>query len=279
MKLDKEKYISRDKLDLLERIPSISKEKNLYGKHLYKDLGNLSYMGNLALLQKPIIAIIGSRSPNQYAKHYTTMLSSKLALRGFSIISGGAIGIDTLAHRHVESSAIMVLPCGIDICYPKENKDLISKVAKSGLVLSEYELGFMPNRHHFLERNRIIIALSDIVIIPYADTNSGSISSARAAVALDKTLYVLPHRMNESLGTQELLATHKAEAIYDVESFINHLCEKFNMKTQEIESDEILEFARSNGLFDEALRRFGNKILQYELEGRIRRNGGYIEVV
>ena len=271
-------YIGKEKLEILHNIPNIAKQCNLSSKYLYKDFKGIMIQGNLDLLKKPKVAIIGTRTPNQYVKSYTAALAKKFATKGFVIISGGAVGIDSIAHEHSGPNSIMVLPSGIDTYYPKENISLIDSVRQQGLLMSEYKNGFTPRKHSFLERNRIIIALSDIIIIPQADLRSGSSSSANLSVALKKPLFVLPHRLNESLGTQALLHNNKAMGIYDLELFIQNICKSFDINYANDKDDEILQFAKNHGFFDEALQKFGNKILEYELEGKIRRNGLYIEV-
>lgn len=270
-------HIDSAKLALLNSISDIAKKANLKAKHLYKDFSGLYVAGNLALLQKPLIAIIGTREPNQYTRHYTAMLSRELS-RSFAIISGGAIGVDSIAHANSGKNIVMVLPCGINLNYPIQNSRLINFARESGLVVSEYERDFMPHKYSFLERNRIIIALSDAVIIPQADLKSGSMSSALLTYALKKPLFVLPHRINESLGTHSLLAQDKARCIYDIRAFVESLRTQYGMQCESEEGDEILEFARSNGLFSEAMKRFGDKVLEYELEGKIMRNGIYIGI-
>ncbi|TLE08792.1 DNA-processing protein DprA [Helicobacter bilis] len=270
------KYLSMDKIALLDDLIHKAKENNLKSKHLYKAFNAVFARGNLSLLKKPKVAIIGTRSPNQYAKQMTTQLANTLSQKGFVIVSGGAIGIDSIAHLNANNNAILILPCGIDAIYPKENATLINNLAQNGLVLSEYSGTYKPMKHTFLERNRLIIAWSDIIIIPQADIKSGSSSSANLAITLQKPLFVLPHRLHESRGTQELLHAQKAQCIYDIESFVTNLCEIHNIAhTQEIK-DPLLEFAYNNGLFEDALKLFGDLVFAYELEGKIKRNGLYI---
>lgn len=273
---DLSKYVSNDKIINLKNLANIAKEAKLSSKHLYKDFNGVNAVGNISLLQNPIVAIVGTRYPNQYSRYYTASISKELSRIGFSIISGGAIGIDCIAHSNSMEKSIMVLPCGININYPKENTNLINNIRQNALVLSEYKPDCMPYKHSFLERNRIIIALSDIVIIPQADLKSGSISSANLTNALQKPLFVLPHRINESLGTQDLLNKNRANCIYDIKSFIESLCKIYHLDSIIESKDEIIEFAMSGGLFQEALNKFGDKVLEYELEGKIKRNGIYI---
>lgn len=270
------KYLSMDKIALLDDLIHKAKENNLKSKHLYKAFNGVFVRGNLSLLKKPKVAIIGTRSPNQYAKQMTTQLANTLSQKGFVIVSGGAIGIDSIAHLNANNNAILILPCGIDAIYPKENATLIKELAQNGLVLSEYSGTYKPMRHTFLERNRLIIAWSDIIIIPQADIKSGSSSSANLAITLQKPLFVLPHRLHESRGTQELLHAQKAQCIHDIESFVTNVCEIHNIAYMQEIKDPLLEFAYNNGLFEDALKLFGDLVFAYELEGKIKRNGLYI---
>lgn len=270
------KYLSMDKIALLDDLIHKAKENNLKSKHLYKAFNGVFAHGNLSLLKKPKVAIIGTRSPNQYAKQMTTQLANTLSQKGFVIVSGGAIGIDSIAHLNANNNAILILPCGIDAIYPKENATLINNLAQNGLVLSEYSGTYKPMKHTFLERNRLIIAWSDIIIIPQADIKSGSRSSANLAITLQKPLFVLPHRLHESRGTQELLHAQKAQCIYDIESFVTNVCEIHNIAYMQEIKDPLLEFAYNNGLFEDALKLFGDLVFAYELEGKIKRNGLYI---
>lgn len=269
-------YLQSSKISLLDTLIEKAISSNLKSKHLYKKFNGVFAQGNLSLLNKPKVAIIGTRTPNQYAKQVSAKLASMLAARGFAIVSGGAIGIDSIAHINAGNKAILVLPCGISTSYPKENLSMITNIRKHGLVLSEYGDNYMPMKHTFLERNRLIIAWSDIIIIPQADVKSGSSSSANLALMLDKSLFVLPHRIHESRGTQELLKAQKARCIYDIDSFVKVACEWHNL-SYEKDYDPILEFARTNGSFEDALKLFGDMIFTYELEGKIKRNGIYIE--
>ena len=270
------KYLSMDKIALLDDLIHKAQENKLKSKHLYKAFHGIFARGNLSLLKKPKVAIIGTRSPNQYAKQMTTQLANTLSQKGFVIVSGGAIGIDSIAHLNANNNAILILPCGIDAIYPKENATLINNLAQNGLVLSEYSGTYKPMKHTFLERNRLIIAWSDIIIIPQADIKSGSSSSANLAITLQKPLFVLPHRLHESRGTQELLHAQKAQCIYDLESFVTNVCEIHNIAYMQEIKDPLLEFAYNNGLFEDALKLFGDLVFAYELEGKIKRNGLYI---
>lgn len=235
-------------------------------------------LGDSALLDPRLkIAIIGTRKPNTYTQTYTTLLASSLANIGAIIVSGGALGTDIIAHSAALPKTICVLPTSLDRFYPASNAKMIQAIAEQGLVLSEYASNPTPQRYDFLHRNRLIVALSDIVIIPQADRYSGSLASANLCTKLDKPIFVLSHRIGESLGTQDLLAKKRASAITDIEAFTQALATRFGLKAQEAkERDRLLEFALSNPTFEEAFARFGEKVLEYELMGKITRENGRI---
>lgn len=222
------------------------------------------------------IAIVGTRKPNQYTKSFVATLASRIARHNGVVISGGAIGVDIIAHTYSFPRTIMFSPSGLDIYYPKSNSKMIKQMMKESLVISEYELGYMPYQYSFLERNRLVIALSDYVIIPQADMRSGSMQSARIANKLKKPVFVLPHRIGESDGTNTLLAQGKAQGIYSIDAFIESI---FGASKMMDADDEILAFCATNPSFDEAYERFGDKIYEYELNGKILRESGSIRVI
>lgn len=234
----------------------------------------LFYCGDRSLLDAPIkIAIVGTRRPNPYTKHFCAILAAQIAKAGGVVVSGGALGVDIIAHSAALPRTIMFSPASLEIIYPKANRAIIQAMMRQSLVLSEYERGYMPQAYSFLERNRLVVGLSDIVIIPQADLQSGSMHSARLSKQSHKPLFVLPHRINESLGTQSLLARQEAECIYDIGAFITQI-----FGAQEELSDEVLEFCKLAPRYEEAVQKFGEKIFQYELEGKIVRENGVVRV-
>lgn len=249
----------------------------------------LFYKGDLGLLDSFKVAIVGTRAPNPYTKSLTTKLASAIAKYAV-VVSGGALGVDIIAHQGAFPRTIMVSPSSLDIIYPRENAKLIQKIADSALILSEYERAYSPHRFSFLERNRIVVALSDIVILPQGDLKSGTSASANYALNLGKPIFTLPHRYNESTLTNALLAQGKARAIYNIDDFVEKYIaphsslrdlttpNRGNPQTNNIKSDEILTFCAKNPSFEEAFAKFGDKILEYEFEGLLVREGNTIGV-
>ncbi len=236
----------------------------------------LYYAGNQELLQTPLkVAIVGTRQPSQYTQQHTAWLAKEIAKLGAVVVSGGALGVDIIAQQHALPHTIMVAPCSLDYLYPPSNARIIEQIATEGLILSEYAQNTTPHRYSFLERNRLVIALSDVVIIPEANLHSGSMSSARYALHAQKPLFVLPHRLAESAGTQTLLAEGKAQSIYDIEAFCQTLCQTYKLNPPSTPPlEDYLSFFKTNPTCEQAYARYGTLIDEYELQGLITRRHG-----
>lgn len=249
-------------------IPDCLKTINNPPKKLY-------YSGNIELLDSRIkIAIVGTRKPTPYTTFFTQTLAKKISQHGGIVISGGALGVDIIAQKIAFPNTIMVSPSSLDIIYPKENADIIQKIYQDALIISEYEKEYTPRNFSFLQRNRLVVGLSDYVIIPQADMLSGSMSSARFAKNFKKPIYVLPQRIDESKGTNSLLQDSLAQGIYDIDRFIEKIFGKKIIQTK----DEILDFCQNRPSYEEAFLRYRDIIIQYELEGKIIRENGFLRV-
>lgn len=226
----------------------------------------LFYIGNSDLLQKQKVSIVGSRKPNQYARQLTYEITSKLSARDVCVVSGGAIGIDAIAHKAAKAeNTIMVAGTGLDKRYPTVNKNLIEDIEKSGLVLSQFQAGTPSQKYNFPLRNEVVVALGEVLIVMYADKNSGTMRSVEYALKMGKKVYVLPHRIGESEGTNELLAKGLAEAIYDVEAFVA----QFGSSTCSEETDAFSAFCKTSPSYEEALKRYPTRVFEAELLGEI----------
>ncbi len=224
----------------------------------------LFYRGDTALLQKPLVSIVGTRKPCNYTKEMTTLLAQKFAAIGYAVVSGAAMGVDALAHKAAFPHTVAVMANSLDIVYPKVNRHLIEDIYQKALALSEYDAGTRATRYSFVVRNRIVVALGEFLIITEADENSGTMRSAEIALELGKKIYVLPHRLGESRGTQRLLREGDAELILDIDAFLAQFGEE--KQTQE---DPLLLFCRTIPTLHEAVAQFGDQVYEYELEGLV----------
>lgn len=236
---------------------------------------DIYYIGNLSLLKKRKVAIVGTRKPINYTKEMSFNLAKKLSTLGVVVVSGSAMGVDIISQDGAFPNTISIMPCGLDVIYPKVNETKIKKIYENSLALSEYEAGFNPTKYSFVQRNRLIVALCEVLIITEADLESGSMRSFEWAQKFNKEVFVLPHRLNDSLGTNRLLRESKAKAIYDIDEFIQEL----GFDTIVDTTDEVLLFCSKNPTYQEALAKFQDKIFEYELYGKIEIRDNIIRVV
>ena len=226
----------------------------------------LFYQGDASLLNRKKVAIVGTRRPSLYTKNSTFALANALKDAGVTVVSGAAMGVDAQAHKGAFPHTIAVMANSLDIKAPAVNKGLIESMATESLCLSEYPQTTHPTKYSFVQRNRIVVALSDVVVLAEADLNSGTMRSAEFALKMGKPIFVLPHQMGESLGTNKLLQEGKAEAIYSIESFLERLKISTPIVSQE---DELLAFCTNQPTYDEVVAQFKEKLFEYELLGKV----------
>lgn len=257
----------------MEKVP----DKLRYIKYPPKEL---FYQGDLNFLEKPKVAIIGTRKPNQYSRRVTYSLANQLSKNGFIVVSGGALGTDITAHKGAFPNTISIMANSLDIIYPKTNWELIKKMSIDSLLISESEKETPAHPKRFIHRNRLIVGLSDIVVVIEADKNSGSSQTMRIAKESGKEIYVLPHHIDESLATNEYLEKGYAKAIYSVDNFIENMRLKFKIEKtvleNNIELDEFSLFCKTSPTYEEAFKRFGDILFEKELNGEIEIVNGVI---
>lgn len=176
-----------------------------------KDFPYILYMkGHIEKEDRNALAIIGSRKCTSYGKNIAYKFAKELAEYGITIISGMAYGIDSAAHRGALDGGgrtISVLGCGVDICYPKSNNNLMREIIENGAVISEYPLGTEPTSGNFPRRNRIISGLCRGVLVVEAGLKSGSLITIDYALDQGKDVFAVPGNINCSVskGTNKLI--------------------------------------------------------------------------
>jgi DNA processing protein len=185
---------------------------------------------------KRSIAIVGSRRISPYGREATIYFAQGLAGSGFTVISGLARGVDSIAHRATldrGAKTVAVLGCGLDVVYPPENGELFDEIAEKGLIITEYPFHTPPEATNFPRRNRIIAALSGSVLITEAGKGSGALLTAKYALQQKKPLFVVPANVNTatSLGSNRMLR-NGARAVLTMEDLMTDL--EINEPVQEI---------------------------------------------
>ena len=203
----------------MEDVAYPDKLRNIYDKPY-----GLYYVGQIPSFERAV-SIVGARRCSAYGKRLALQIGDRLGQNGYTVISGMARGIDAYGHKgciDAGGKTIAVLGSGCDVIYPADNRILYEEILSTGgAIISEYQMGTSPIAMNFPRRNRIVSALSDIVVVVEAREKSGSLITADFALEQGKDIYVTPGRIGDSLssGTNKLIA-QGAGIIYDIDQFI-----------------------------------------------------------
>lgn len=175
----------------------------------------LRVVGELPDLPRAI-SIVGTRRADDEALDFAYSLAREAVLNGFTVISGGAMGVDRAAHEGAVDGGgctVVVLPTGLDAPYPRANHDLFARVLEAGCLLTEVEDGADPQRGRFLTRNRLIAALGRSTIVVQAPARSGALSTARCAQRLGRAVFAVPASPWDPRGSGNLRLLSKGARI------------------------------------------------------------------
>ncbi|HET7478536.1 MAG TPA: DNA-processing protein DprA [Rubrobacteraceae bacterium] len=180
---------------------------------------------NGALPAGPAVAVVGSRKCSVSGIEVARELGRALGGRGVCVVSGLALGIDAAAHEGTlmaDGPTVGVLGCGIDVIYPRRNRDLYARVSTTGAVLSEYYLGEAPLAWRFPARNRIIAGLAETLVVVEAAEKSGALITARHALDSGRDVWAVPGPVGvaECRGSNKLLS-EGAGVLWDIREFVD----------------------------------------------------------
>ena len=183
--------------------------------------------GRLELLQKPSVTIVGSRRSTAYGRRTAEALAAQMALRGITVVSGLALGIDGASHRgalEASGDTIAVLGSGVDLIQPASHRRLGERIVREGLLLSEFLPGEPARPHHFPRRNRILAALGGAVVVVEAAAKSGALITVEHALDLGRDVYAVPGALDapQSRGCNTLIR-QGAQVITSPEEFARDL--------------------------------------------------------
>lgn len=198
-----------------EGVAALTVDDDAYPRQLLawdKDAPTVLFVkGNTGLLSAaPLVSIVGTRRASAYGLEAARWVAEGLVHAGSTIVSGMALGIDAESHRaalEVGGRTVAVLGCGVNVCYPPGNRQLYSDIVAKGAIVSEYPPNAVVAKHHFIERNRIIAALSDTLVVVQAGEKSGALTTVDAALSIGRDVYVVPGPITSKLyrGSNRLL--------------------------------------------------------------------------
>lgn len=193
----------------------------------FADLGDhapllLWYRGNVELFEslERSVGIVGSRNASHYGQRITSDLASLLVTENSAVISGGALGIDSIAHRtalQLGGITAAFMAGSLDCLYPSGNLDLFDRLGHAGLLLSEMSPGSRPTRWRFLQRNRLIAAVSNATVVTEAGWRSGSINTVNHALELNRPVFAIPGPITSpaSAGCNRLIRDGQASILIE----------------------------------------------------------------
>ncbi|MCF6203765.1 MAG: DNA-processing protein DprA [Methylococcaceae bacterium] len=257
--------------------------------------------GNIDLLSQPQLSIVGSRNPSPLGKQTAIDFAYSLANHGFTITSGLALGIDAASHLgalNAKGSTIAVTGTGLDRVYPARNKDLATKIANTGLLISEFPPGTAAKANHFPRRNRIISGLCIGLLVVEAAKQSGSLITARMALEQNREVFAIPGSIHNPLsrGCNALIKVgaklvENTQDIFDELNQYNQQVIIFSQETKkstlDLEQQNLLNLimfsptsvdwlVQESGLSVEVI---SSMLLMLELQGSIATApGGYIRI-
>ncbi len=251
--------------------------------------------GEVLARDRQAIALVGTRRPSVYGRQVAEKLGRELAASGVTVVSGLARGIDTCAHKGALAAGgrtFAVLGCGIDVCYPSENRQLQESICDHGAVLSEFPPGTEPMAMNFPKRNRVVSGLSQAVVAVEAGEKSGVLNTVAWAVDQGRDIYAVPGNLTspQSTGTNRLIQ-QGARPVWSVDDILSDLgvkaraVERAQVKVS-AEEKTVLEFLTGEPRhIDDICDKLGipvsallSLLLQLELKGLVRQMPGKVFV-
>lgn len=244
-KIDLEKQLKLIEENKVKIITLVSESYPQALKAIFDPPLVLFVKGEISPLDYFSVAIVGTRLASVYGRQMSQKLSGQLVEKGLTVVSGGARGIDTEAHKaalRAGGRTIAVLGCGLDITYPSENKRLFEEISKKGALVSEFPLGTKPDKINFPIRNRIISGLSLGVVVIEAPLKSGALITVRHAIEQGREVFSVPGEADKftSYGTNQLIRDG-AKLVENAEDILSELQAVIRARMNEIKKEKIEE--------------------------------------
>ena len=253
------------------KIYEIDKTDEDYPQNLLKIKNppqKLYIKGNKKILNNLSVAMVGSRDSSSYGEYYAKKFANEISKIGITIISGLAIGIDTIAHENSlneKGKTIAVIGSGLNNIYPKENRELVQKIIKNGgAVISEFEPNTRVDLSVFPKRNRIIAGMANCTVVVEAKYRSGSSITATYTFNQNKRVFCIPGRIGDKrgVGTNNLIKKGGI-LLTDVNQILELFGKQKNKKNEELNINDISRELNIN------IAEINMKLTMMELEGLI----------
>lgn len=251
----------------------------------------ISVRGNISTLSKKCVSIVGTRHATAAGMNFVSEIAHEFVNHDVAVVSGMAMGTDSAAHHGAlnangDSQTIAVLAGGVDYIWPLENESLYYEILERGALISEMPVGMIPNGQNFVQRNRWIAALSDMLIVGEADEKSGSMTTARFAIDYNKKVFAVPGHPSDarSAGPNSLIKSGNAIMCTSSKDFFTDAKETKDKKNTKKENEildklgmvPVSESVLAN-LVKKTVSEIKSDLVVLELQGLIRKqDGGYV---
>lgn len=255
----------------------------------------ISVRGNISVLAKPIVSMVGTRHATATGMDFMADLANVFADNGYCVASGMAMGTDTAAHRGALRAGgadvtVAVLAGGVDYIWPLENEALYYEILERGCVISEMPVGYKPVATNFVMRNRIVAGIAKTLILGEADMKSGSMTTARFAIEYGRGVYAIPSHPADSraLGPNSLIRSGDAKLCMGVSDFFESDKKDTQNKKNEKKSDSENSLIDALGtipvsesvladVVKKSISEIKSELVVLELQGIVRKvDGGYV---
>lgn len=255
----------------------------------------LTARGNLETLRQEMVGCVGTRHASAAGMMFMADLAAEFASHGLAVVSGMAIGTDTAAHRGAlrakgNAVTVAVLAGGVDYIWPTENEGLYHEILDRGVVLSEMPVGYVPVATNFIQRNRWVAALGNKLILGEADMKSGSVTTARFAIEMNRPVFAVPTHPTDARGAgpNSLIRDGVAKICTGIQDFFDSHTPKKQNKEKNIGVENILLDAIGSvpvsesvlaSVVQKSVSEIKRDLVVLELQGLIRNTGaGYVRI-
>ena len=251
----------------------------------------ISVRGNIKTLQEKKVSIVGTRHSTVAGMNFVSELAQSFVEHDYAVVSGMAMGTDSAAHFGAlksdgDTQTIAVLAGGVDYIWPLENESLYYEIMERGVIISEMPVGFSPLAQNFVQRNRWIAGLSELLIISEADMKSGSMTTARFAIDYKKPVFAVPGHPSDSrsIGPNSLIKKGLATLCMSAKDFFDDKKSSTKKKNDTPKNDildklgmiPVSESVLAN-LVKKTISEIKSDLVILELQGLIRKqDGGYV---
>lgn len=255
----------------------------------------LTVRGNVDVLRRPMVAMVGTRHASAAGMTFMANMAEQFSSHGITVASGMAMGTDTAAHRGAlrssnDGATVAVLAGGVDYIWPIENESLYDDIMARGAIISEMPVGYVPLATNFIQRNRWVAGIADQLILGEADPKSGSVTTARFAIEMNRPVFAVPGHPSDprSMGPNGLIRDGVAKICINIDDFFDKKTHQNTKKEKKFDAENVILDAIGTipvtesvlaDIVQKSISEIKRELVVLELQGLVRNTGaGYVRM-